>query len=413
MNFFKACFSIRELYFTILSWVLIVIIQLTFSWFFIQEVNFITYLFPLSLIFVLYIGYLFSGKYYIFQGTTVKNNLNVFVLWSSIIAFGTVLFKFIDFIGNFSKDLSAIREERLNYIGNYKDTLYVLLFFLLVFSFIIANFNNLKYKKIVNVLALLSCVAFIPINGGRVNFLIFGTLYICIYTFKNFEVIKKNIIKRFLFFILTILLISIVMTYFSTLRLGADNTELVNHLNSLQYINSSAVNELNKLSYGVYLIIFISTLYDYTGSNIYHLSIFVENLDKFSHVGFGVYQFNFLIKFNIIDYDKIHDDIDSLYVKHGINHNIWATSFRETITDFGILGSYIYVFILALILFKVRKYIAFSYSAQILYFLTLSFFIFSPFHSIFYISSSYGFAYISAIFLFIFRNFFKFLFARN
>lgn len=401
MNIFKSYWLVSELFLTFISWGLIIFIQLAFSWFFVEKIILLTYLLPILLLVVFYASHK-SCAGYIVNNYHINLKKSINILWPSILAFATVVFIFIDYVGNFNKELSAIREVGIESSkGSYKDALYIFIFPVLILTFIVANYNDLKHKKFINILALLSCFAFIPINGGRINFLLFGILYFAINFTKDFTNFKKNIFKNILKYIGIILLVIIIVTAYSTLRTGADNQDLVNHISKFQYINSNALTSLEKVPYGLVLIIIIITFYDYTGSNIFHLSIFVDNFDKINYHTYGFYQFNILDIFNIINFKKTHDDIDRLYLNYDINHNVWASIFRDTIVDFGYIGSYIFLFSMGIVLFKTRKYISKSYSAQILYFLTLIFFIFSPYHSFFYVTNVYGTAYLFAIILFI------------
>jgi len=300
--------------------------------------------------------------------------------------------------------VATIRDERFeSNTGNvFYDTLYIFLFPLFYISFIWVNFNNLKYKRLINFLALLTCIAFVPINGGRTNFILFGVLYLGIYMVKNFEKLKKHALKSFLKFTGMFFLLVVLAVLFSVVRLGSNNDELITNFYRLQFIQNSALNWLLSIPNGVGAVlgIFIYTFYDYTGGVIYYLSIFYTNSDKISQRTYGAYNFSVFDRFVDINWIKTHDSIDNLYLNSDIEYNVWASSFRDLYVDFGFAGGFIFTFIMALIMFNARKYLYESYAAQVVFFQLLAYFLFAPFHSMFFISPFYGLTFVVSLIMF-------------
>jgi len=410
MKLFRVFKSVGELYFVLIAWSFMMIIYFSFAWFFISTLSPITYFMPVFFLLSMYAGYLVSGRYTVYEGRTEnERHRKMVLLIPALIGIIPVIIIFLA-KGNTGANISTIRETHAEGKSGASDTIgYTLLMFmypLLLFSFILSNFNNLKYKLYINLLAIFACVCFIWIDGGRENFIIFGGLYSSIYFYKNFDTIKKNTFKFFFKLTWVFLLICVVAVLYSLLRLDKEGSVLVSHLLTLKYINSDAITSMSRLSFGIPLIVMISTVYDYTGSNISNLDIYILNSQNIN-LGYGFYQFNFLDKFGIIDREKTHDLVDAIYLKYDISYNVWATSLRDLMIDFGVTGSFIFIFVLAYIMFKARQNFKKSYFVQCLFFLLFAFFLFSPFHSLFYMSRPYCVAFIIA-----FCGSFKYIFAR-
>ncbi len=403
MNFIKAIFNIREIFFPLFLWVFIFIIYWSFSWFFNQPVNPIVYLMPVFFAFSLYVSFSITSKYLVYnEPFGVKKNRNYLI--PSLIGFLTVLIQFSSNLGNLGKDLSQIREGfQENFQNGFQETLFSYLFPLILFSFIVVNFNNLKNKKVINILVLLSCIAFIPINGGRVNFLVFGSVYGAIFLFKKFESIKKSYIKSLMKFLFLFILVAILGSLYGVLRTGKDNDQLVTALSKIQHINSDVLFYLSRIPYniGIIIIVFINTFYDYTGGNVYYLSIFIDEFHKINFRTYGFYNFNFLDRLKIIDWMKTHDEIDKLYLNYDIKYNVWASFVRDFAIDFGIVGSFVVLILLGSLMFHTRKYLNQSHSAQVLFFLIFGFLLFSPFHSLFFVTRVYGITFFISLVLFV------------
>ncbi|GAB3930524.1 O-antigen polymerase [Larkinella terrae] len=392
-NFIK----IRELFFPLAAWAFIFVIYFSFTWLFNEPINVLTLFLPVIFLFFLYLGYITTKKSYD-NPVQIKKDFNLLIF--AIIGFIPVCIYFFSSIDNLGKELAEIREEHMEQAsGDFKDSIYNLLFPLLIFSFIICNFNNLKYKIFVNILTILSCLAFIPINGGRINFIIFSCLYLAIYFHKNFELIKKSYLKYFGKFTLAMLVISILGAMFTIMRTGVEGDTQVNFMSKLPHINNEALNYLGGSQFGIILIFFINTFYDYTGGCVYYLSIFTDTSDKISYLTYGFYNFNFLDRFGVINWMKVHDDIDHLYYDYDIRYNVWATSIRDLSIDFGLVGSFLFIFFMSKLMFVSKRYLDRSKSAQLVYFMAFAFFLFSPFHSMFYLTKAYGLGFILAIIL--------------
>lgn len=389
-----------ELFFTLRVWLFIVIIYLSFIWLYNTSLSFWGWMMPVFFLISMYIGYALNGKYYVVTDQiTVKRKINFLIL--SLIGLVPVLLLFLE-RGSFDKNISDLRDDHFDQgvAANFKDTMLTFMFPLVIISFILVNFNNLRHKKLVNLIAVIASLLSTRINGGRDLFLVFGMLFVSIYFFKNFNKLKQKagsyIIKGFLLFIA----ICIAATVFSTMRTNKENDVLLNYMMKLKYLNSSALVSLNSYKYGFALILLIVTIYDYTGANLSHLDIYLSNVDKVDKT-FGFYQFNFLDRLHLINIKQVHDLVDSFYVNYGIYNNVWATSLRDMMIEFGLIGSFMSIVILSWLLFFAKKYIHKSYSAQVVYIMTLSFFIFSPFHSIFYINRVFAFTFAAAIFMFL------------
>lgn len=403
MNFGKSIFNVREIFFPLFVWVFIFVIYWSFTWFFNEPINPVVYGIPLLFAICVYAGYLTSGYYNPYYNIIgIKKNRNYLIL--TLVGFSTVVLQFLVNIGNLGKNLSQIREEHQdNMQSGIQDTLYSFLFPLLIFAFIVVNFNNLKHKKAVNIFVLLSCFAFIPINGGRLNFLLFGTLYSSVYLFRNFHRLKKYYIKNLLKFLLIIFVMAILGSFYGILRTGKDNEQLVNYLSTIQHINNDTLFYLSGMPYniGLVVIVFINTFYDYTGGTVYYLSIFIDEFHKIDYRTYGFYNFNFLDRLQIIDWLKTHDDIDKLYLNYDIKYNVWATFVRDFAIDFGIVGSFVVLILLTALMFHARKYLNQSHSAQVLFFLIFGFLLFSPFHSLFLVTRVYGITFFISLILFV------------
>lgn len=402
MNFLRATLTIRELFFPLIAWAMIYVTYWSFAWFFNEPVNPLVYIMPFAFILSVYFGYCINHKYISFNEIHLQKKVNFLLL--ALVGFSTVLFQLYLKRANLEMDLASIREQHQEFSqSGLQDTLYSLFFPLVIVSFIVVNFNNLKHKRLVNIVVLSSCIAFIPINGGRVNFLIFGSLYIAIYVHKNFYKIKANLFKNLLRFIAYFIATAIFGSVYGFIRTGNETVQLANYLSTLQHIDSQTLHSLSLLPYniGFIIIAFINTFYDYTGGNVYYLSIFLDEFHKIEYRTFGFYNFNFLDRFHLIDWNKTHDDIDGLYINHDIKYNVWATFIRDFSIDFGVVGTFIVLVILSSIMFQARKYLHKSYSAQSLYFIIFAFLIFSPFHSLFFLTRAYGVAFIMCSLLFV------------
>lgn len=401
MNIVRSCITIREIFFPMMSWGLIFIVYWAFSWFFNEPVDLYVYIIPIAFIFCVYLGFILNNNYITYEKIKLVKRINFLAL--SIIGFSTVILQLYLNRTNLNLDLATVREnhQEFSQVGIH-DTLYSLLFPLLLISFILVNFNDLKYKKFINIIVLISCIAFIPINGGRVNFLVFGALYMSIKFYKEFHFIKQSLASSIFKFMGLFLLVSVLSSVFGVLRTGKDSEQIINYLSTLQHIDNNVLNSLSTLPYnmGFIIILFINTFYDYTGGNVYYLDIFLKEFHKIDYRTFGFYNFNFLDRFKIINWNKTHDDIDNLYLNHDIKYNVWATFVRDFSIDFGIFGTFIVLTILSFIMFNSRKYITRSYSAQALFFIIFAFLLFSPFHSLFFLTRAYGVAFCICIILF-------------
>ena len=403
MRIIKSFLSVRELFFPLISWFFIFLAFFSFSWFFNEPVNPIIYLLVLAFLLCSYLGYYFVGRYDDYSKIEIKKKLKFNVLLPAILGCIPVLIYFTSSLGNIGKNLSSIREEHFEQgVKSGIENVYILTFPIFIISFILANFNNLRYKWIINLLALFTCLAFIPINGGRTNFLIFINIYMAIYLFKNFDKLKKRPVSYFFKFCGLFLLMIIAFSIFSITRVGAENENMIANFNRLKFINSGALNNLAKIpnGVGVILAIFIYVFYDYTGGNVYYFSIFYDNADKLNAHTYGIYNFSLFERFTTISWADTHFKIDKLYLKSDIKYNVWATALRDLYVDFGFTGTFIFVFILSVLFFSSRKFLYQSYSAQSVFFLSFAFFLFAPFHSIFYITPIYGLAFIISIVLF-------------
>lgn len=398
MNFVKSITDVREIFYPLFFWIFIFVIYWSFSWFFIEPVDSFIYLIPIFVILSIYISFKFS-TYKIYKPFGL-NKKNTFLI-PSLLGFGSVIFYWLQNINNFGRDLAEVRQEHLeNANVGIQDTIYSFLFPLLIYSFIVVNFNNLKYKKTINLLVIFSCVIFIPINGGRINFLVFGTLYAAIFFFNNHEKIIKKWFLNLVKFILYFIVLSFISSLYGLVRISEDNSQVLNNLYTLQYINNDVLMGLLKLpnNIGLFIIFFINIFYDYTGGIVYYLNIFLDNFYKIDYRTYGFYNFNFLDRFETINFTKSHDDIDNLYLPYDIRHNVWASFIRDFMIDFGLIGTFLVLIILSSIMFHARKYIAQSYSAQVLFFLLFAFLIFTPFHSLFYLTRVYGITFFIALF---------------
>ena len=399
MNFFKAIANIREIFFPMFLWAFMFAIYWGFSWFFNEPVTPLVYLMPVFLALAIYIAYRLQGYTNYDKPFRLDKNKNFFIM--ALLGTLTVVFIFYKNLGNLGRDLADVREEHLeNAInGGLEDTLYSIFFPLLIISFIVVNFNNLKYKILINCFVIFSCVAFIPINGGRINFLVFGALYGAIALFKNFESIRKKKIKNLLKFVLYFIVACVLGSFYGIARTGKDNDQIVGYLYTLKYVNKDVLIALLKVPYnaGLILILFITAFYDYTGGNVYYLGIFIDNFHKIDYRTYGFYNFIFLDRFQIIDANKAHEDIDKLYLPYDIVQNVWATAIRDFAIDFGLIGTFIAIMLLCSLMFNARKYLHRSYSAQVIFFLLFAFLLFSPFHSLFFLTRVYGITLLIAI----------------
>jgi hypothetical protein len=403
MKIVRSFLNVSELFFPMLAWLFIFIIYFSFSWFFDESLDPWVYFIPFLFLFVLYLGYYFVGGYKTYDDSVFsKRHLNLLI--PAIIGFIPVVVLLINKAGNLDKELATIREEHLNEGSNdIVESIYTYLFPLLLLSFILVNFNNLKYKVIINILAILSCFAFIPINGGRVNFLIFIAVYIGLFTFKNFKKLKENIFINFLKFIGLFFVAILLGAIFSIARLGSNSEDLVTGFYRLQFVSNSGLNFLLQLPDGIgtSLATFIYTFYDYTGGCVYYYSVFFDNAEKLNYHTYGVYNFSIFIRATDVDWNKTHERIDNLYLKSDIKYNVWAGALRDFTVDFGFIGAFVAFFMLSLLLFYSRKFLDKSYSAQLVFFLLLAFFLFAPFHSLFYIDRYYQVAFVISLLLFI------------
>jgi len=206
-------------------------------------------------------------------------------------------------------------------------------------------------------LVILSCCAFIPITGGRGNFIIIGSISAGLYIFKNFEKLKRNKVKNFFKFIGLFAVGVFLGAIFSISRIGADKDVLISSFYRLQFVSNSGLKSVLSLPYGIGLTLasFIFAFYDYTGGNVYYLSIYLDNYEKIPYNTDGVYNFSVLNKFSNINWNKTHDAVDGLYLKYDIKYNVWSTSIRDFSVDFGVIGAFVFVFLLALLFFLFTK----------------------------------------------------------
>lgn len=404
LSFFKIL-KINEILFTFSSWVLIFVIYFSFSWFFDEPVTYRVYLVPIGFALAIYIGYLlnsYSSNEIPYEPVQKKN----YALLFSLIGFVGVVILFLMNRDNVGKDIAEIRDQhRESYKAGFADSIFTSLFPLHIIAFIIANYNNLKYKFVINIITLLSCIAFIPINGGRVFILVFGCIYATIFLMKNFEKVRQRIFVFFLRVILIFILFSFLGAAFTILRIGAESTNIFNSISQYKFVNYSAAKNLTQIpnNVGIGLVMIIFSFYDYTGGCVFYLDIFLREMDKIETWTYGLYNFNYFDKFGLIDFMKVHDSIDKLYTNYDVQYNVWAGFVRDFYADFRLTGTFIFVVILSRLMFNAKKYLSQSYSAQVLYFMTFAAFLFSPFHSLFYITRTYGLAYVIALIIFL-RN---------
>jgi hypothetical protein len=407
MIFFKTILNIREVLYPLLLWILIFVIFWMFSWFYNEPVDTFVYLVPLFVIVSIYLGFKFNVYDEQKNFRLKKSN---FFLTTALMGFFSVIYYLIKNLKNLGKDLSEVRADHLENVKiGLQDTLYSIFFPFLIISFIVANFNNLKHKNVINIFAFLSCLIFIPINGGRVNFIVFGSLYASIYLFKNHDVIIQNRIYFFLKFLALFVFTAIIGTIYGILRVSESTDKIINYLSTLNYINENALLFLLRLpnDIGIFVVLFIAVFYDYTGANVYYLHIFLNNSHKLNYLTYGFYNFNFLDRFNTINFLKVHNDIDNLYIPYDIKQNVWSTFIRDFSVDFGLLGSFFVLTLMSSLLFYSRNYISKSYSAQVLFFLLFAFLLITPFHSLFFLSRTYAIAFFLSLIGFLKFKLFK------
>ena len=410
MNFIKAIVNIREILYPLFLWIFIFAVYWSFSWFFNEPVDIFVHLMPLFFIISVYIGYRFHTYKRYKRNKPFQLNKKINFLIPGLLGVLSTIFYCYKNIGNIGRNLAEVREEHLeSHQTGIQDTIYQFFFPLLIISFIVVNFNNLKQKIIINLMVIFSCLIFIPINGGRINFLIFGSLYGAMFFFKQHDSILRNWFKNLLKYFFYFMIFAIVVSVYGILRISEDSSQIVSYLSTLQYVKNDSLMSLLQLpnNIGIFIILFITVIYDYTGGNVYYLNIFINNFHKINYRTYGFYNFNFLDRFQIIDFNKAHDDIDKLYLRYDIKQNVWATFVRDFSIDFGLFGTFLVLIIISSIMFDARKYLAKSYSAQVLFFLLFAFLLFSPFHSLFYLTRVYGITFFIAL-----VGFFRFKYLR-
>lgn len=291
----------------------------------------------------------------------------------------------IENIGNLNRDLSSIREdqiERRNKGSIYNSINLYLSPFIFV-SYTILNLSRRRvYITISNIIALLICLCFVFITGGRLHFLVFGLIFVSTALVKNKERILSNTRSFYLRSLFYFTFISLGGSIYSTIRTGVDTERLIEFYLSSNQVKTEATTKLLSSPIGQILYIPIRQSFEYNGQCLVHFSMFLEFQDRIP-ITYGLYEFNILDRFGIIDWLEIHDLIDRYYsVKFDINYNVWATIFRELIVDFGILGSlavwWFLCFMLQLSLYHFKARL----SSQVLYVFLLATLLFSPFLNI-------------------------------
>jgi oligosaccharide repeat unit polymerase len=325
--------------------------------------------------------------------TSIKcNKLNkipqfIFCLGIFCFLLDVFLFKYIGTsdslsdVRSINQESNGVREGIYNYILFFAPPKYICL--------ILSLFSNNKRDKIVFItLSVLEFVLFLFISGGRVHLVVLMTILSAFYFFSKKKITMSTFFKGLLgFFIL-----SIISVLFSISRIGEDDISLIyDSFSSLGYLNNINIKGDSELLTMVYVNIIITL--DYTGFAIMNLDRFFINSDSLPSMN-GFYQFNFLDRFGTQNFHFVHDKIDLLYYKYGITNNVWGTSIREMFVDFK-YGFLLFNLLIAYLLFKSKQKLNWN-SSKIIYILSFSYFIFSPFYSLFVIQS-FGSTYIISL----------------